>query len=65
MKGNSEATTLMDMGNIHGQTTNIIKDIGRTIKSKLDCKFRNGKGKYVWPDGKVYDGDFVNDQKHG
>ena len=25
----------------------------------------NGKGKFNWPDGKIYEGDFVNDIKEG
>ena len=25
----------------------------------------NGKGKFYWPDSKIYDGDFVNDVKEG
>jgi len=25
----------------------------------------NGKGKYYWPDGNIYEGDFVNDIKEG
>jgi hypothetical protein len=25
----------------------------------------HGKGKYTWPDGRIYDGDYVNDKKEG
>jgi hypothetical protein len=24
-----------------------------------------GKGKMTWPDGKIYEGGFLNDKKHG
>lgn len=24
-----------------------------------------GKGKMAWPDGKIYQGDFENDMRHG
>jgi hypothetical protein len=51
----------MVMGNIHGLMVNFIRVIGKIIKSKHYNDCRTGKGKYVWPDGKVYEGDFVND----
>ena len=25
----------------------------------------NGKGEFRWPDGRVYDGEYKNDIKHG
>jgi hypothetical protein len=25
----------------------------------------NGYGRYEWPDGRVYEGDYVNDKKEG
>ena len=25
----------------------------------------NGKGKFVWSDGRTYDGEYVNDKKQG
>lgn len=25
----------------------------------------HGKGKYTWPDGRSYDGEYVNDKKEG
>ena len=25
----------------------------------------NGKGKYLWPDGRKYFGEFLEDNKHG
>ena len=25
----------------------------------------DGKGKYTWPDGRVYEGDYLNDKRHG
>jgi len=25
----------------------------------------HGVGKYVWPDGRSYDGNYENDKKHG
>jgi hypothetical protein len=25
----------------------------------------NGKGKLTWPDGRMYDGEYINDQKEG
>ena len=25
----------------------------------------HGKGKYTWPDGRIYDGEYVNDKKEG
>ena len=25
----------------------------------------HGRGKYTWPDGRVYEGDYLNDQRHG
>lgn len=25
----------------------------------------NGKGKFCWPDGRYYEGDYQNDLKHG
>lgn len=25
----------------------------------------HGKGVFVWPDGRKYEGDYLNDKKHG
>lgn len=25
----------------------------------------NGKGKTTWPDGRTYEGEYLNDKKHG
>jgi len=25
----------------------------------------NGRGIYYWPDGRYYDGEYLNDKKHG
>ena len=25
----------------------------------------NGKGKFIWDDGRIYEGDYVNDKKQG
>ena len=26
---------------------------------------RHGEGKYIWPDGRMYEGGFVSDKRHG
>lgn len=26
---------------------------------------KNGRGKYKFPDGKIYDGEYSNDKRHG
>lgn len=42
--------------------------IGKTEKGLLILfknKCRNGKGKYTYNNGDVYEGEFLNDSKHG
>lgn len=44
----------------------------RKTKAKINFKkgdwknnFMSGKGKYNWLDGRYYEGEYLNDKKHG
>jgi hypothetical protein len=39
---------------------NIINSLGNYKEGR-----RNGKGKYTWPDGRIYNGDFKDDKREG
>jgi len=38
---------------------------GDTYEGQWIKGIREGKGKFIWKDGKVYDGDYSNNKKHG
>ena len=67
MKENLKKIILKEKGNIHGLMEEVMKEIGLIIKGtqlNLLIIYRDGKGIYIWPDGKVYKGSFKNDMKN-
>lgn len=61
IKDLGEIIKCMVMVYIHGQMVDNIKVIILKIK-KMDMVYiynKNIKGKYLWPDGRVYEGDWL------
>ena len=38
---------------------------GKQYIGDFDCDVRHGKGKFMWTDGRVYDGGWVNGKQFG
>ena len=68
MKGTGEEIEYMDMVYICGQTVELIKVMKKIILHIIGQwkeNFMNGKGVHNWPDGRIYEGEYLNDKKHG
>jgi hypothetical protein len=57
----SKITIFMERGNIHFQMAEVMRESGFRTKGYFIKYDREGYGVYLWPDGRIYRGEFKND----
>lgn len=53
------------MGSIFGRMENFIRESGIIVKWMVSENYNLGRGITSWPDNKKYEGEYLDDKKHG